>query len=274
MQHRDGEDEGEIEPVGDVDVRLGAPHDGAEEHQEIRHPHDGQPEIGVPFRLGVFLRLRDAEQIAGAGDDDEEIVAEHDEPRRQIAGEPRAAGALHDIERGGDQHVAAEGEDHRRGVQRAQAAERDPRQIEIEDRKGQFAGDVEADGEAGDAPEHGGDGRELDRAHVVVRLAVDGQRCRLGRAVVVAIDDGEHRRDAGGGEQIGVERVFRRIGLGRDHDRQQRQRREGQRQASLAEGHGFLRSERVRHTAIPLSGRPGNRRGRSGKYPPRPRYSL
>ena len=178
MQHRDGDDEGEIEPVGDVDVRLGAPHDGAEEDQQIGHPDDGQPEIGVPFRLGVFLRLRDAEQIAGAGDDDEEIVAEHDEPRRQIADEPRARGALHDVERGGDQHVAAEGEDHRRRVQRTQAAEGGPRQIEIEDRQGELAGDVEADGEAGDAPEHGGDGREFDRAEIVVRLAVDGQRRR------------------------------------------------------------------------------------------------
>ena len=70
----------------------------------------------------------------------------------------------------------------------------------LSDGKRQLAGDVEPDGEAGDAPEHGGDGRELDRAHVVVGLAVDGQRRLLGRPFVVAIDDGEHRRDAGGGE--------------------------------------------------------------------------
>jgi hypothetical protein len=99
-------------------MRLLAANDGAEEDQEISHPHDGQPEIGVPFRLGIFLRLSDAEQIAGAGNENEEIVAEHDEPGRKVAGEPRAAGALHDIERRADQYVAAEGEDHRRGVQR------------------------------------------------------------------------------------------------------------------------------------------------------------
>ena len=39
MQDRDGDDEGEIEPVGDVDVRLGAPHDGSEIDQQINHPH-------------------------------------------------------------------------------------------------------------------------------------------------------------------------------------------------------------------------------------------
>ncbi len=138
MQHRDRDDEGEIEPVGDVDVRLRAPHEGAEEDQQIGHPDDRQPQVGIPFRLGIFLALRDAEQIAGAGDHDEEIVAEHDEPGREIAGEARAAGALHDIERGREQHIAAEGEDHRRGMQRPEAAERDPGQIEIEHRKGEL----------------------------------------------------------------------------------------------------------------------------------------
>ena len=216
MQHRDGEDESEIEPVGDVDVRLGAPHDGAKKDQEIDHPHDRQEQVGVPFRLGIFLGLRNAEQIAGAGNDDEEIVAEHDKPRRDLAGQPRAAGALHDIERRRDQHVAAKREDHRRCVQRPQAAEGDPGQIEIENRKCQLKRDVESDGEAGNAPEHGGDGRELDRPHVVVGLAIDRQRRRRCRALVVAIDDGKHRRDAGGRKEIGVERVFRRVGLGGD----------------------------------------------------------
>src|ERR1035437_9952468 len=82
--------------------------------------------------IGAFLRLSDAEQIAGAGNENEKIVAEHDEPGRKVAGEPRAAGALHDIERRADQYVAAEGEDHRRGVQRTQPPEGGPRQIEIE----------------------------------------------------------------------------------------------------------------------------------------------
>ena len=181
MQHRDGQDEGEIEPVGDVDVRLGAPHDGAEKNQEVDDPDDGEPQVGVPLRLGVFLGLGDAEQIAGAGNDDEEIVAEHDEPRRDVAGETGAAGPLHHVERGPDQHVAAEREDHRRGVQRPDAPERDPRQIEIEDREGELERRPQADRESGNAPEHGRDGRELDRPHIVVGLAVDGQRRQFGR---------------------------------------------------------------------------------------------
>ena len=153
-----------------------APHDGAEEDQEIGHPHDGQPQVGVPFRLGIFLRLGDAEQIAGAGDDDEEVVAEHDEPGRDVADEPGAAGPLHDVERGRDQHVAAEGEDHRRGMQRPDAAERDPGQIEIEHRKCELERGPKADRESGDAPEHRSDGRKFDRPDVVVGLAVDRER--------------------------------------------------------------------------------------------------
>ena len=251
MQHRDREDEGEIEPVGDVDVRLAAPHDGAEKDQEVDDPDDREPQIGVPFRLGIFLRLGDAEQIAGAGDDDEEIVAEHHEPGRDVAGEARAAGALHHVERGRDQHVAAEGEDHRRGVQRPDAAERDPGQIEIEHRKGELERGPQADREAGDAPEHRGDGRELDRPHIVVGLAVDRQRRQLGRPVVVAIDDRERRGDAGGGEQIGVEGVFRRVGIRRDEDRKQRQRREGERRSALADGHALARDWRMRHLVVP-----------------------
>ena len=211
----------------------------AEEDQQIGDPDHGQPQIGVPFGLGVFLRLRDAEQIAGAGDDDEEVVAEHHEPGRDVAGEPRAAGALHDVERGRDQHVAAEGEDHRRGVQRPDAAEREPRQVEIEHRKGELERGPEPDREARDAPEHRGDGRELHRPHIVVRLAVDLERRRRGRAIEVPVEDREDGRDAGRPEQKGVEGIFRRVRLGGDHDGQQRQRGERKRRPALAERHRF-----------------------------------
>ena len=70
MQHRDRQDEGEIEPVRHEDVGLLAAEDGAEEHQQIGDPDDGEPQVGVPFRLGVFLALGDAEQVACSGDQD------------------------------------------------------------------------------------------------------------------------------------------------------------------------------------------------------------
>ena len=132
MQHGDGDDEGEVEPVGHVDVRFLALHERAEEHQEIGDPDDGEPEIDIPFGLGIFAALGDAEQIAGGGQDDEQLVAPEHEPGEIAEGQLRAAGALDDIEAGADQRVAAKGEDHRRGVQRPQPAEIEPFEIGVQ----------------------------------------------------------------------------------------------------------------------------------------------
>ncbi len=189
----------------------------------------------------------DAEEIASAGDDDEEIVSEDDEPGRDAAGEARAASSLHDVKRGRNQDIPAKCEDHRRSVKWTQAAESNPRQVKIEERKRKLARDVEPDREPGNAPAHCRDARELDRPHVVVGLAIDCQRRRFDRTLVIAVDDGEHSRDAGSSKQIGVERKFRRIGFGCDDDRQQCQCREGERRAPLTDRHCFSGSERVRH---------------------------
>ena len=233
MQHGDRQDEGEIEPVGHEDVGLLAAEDGAEEHQQIGDPDDRQPDVGVPFGLGVFLALGDAEQVARPGDQDEEVVAEDDEPRREVAGEAGPAGALHDVERRREQHVAAEGEDHRRGMQRPQAAEVEPRR-DVQIGECELGGDVDADGHAGEAPEQRQDGRDLDRAEVIVRQAVDLER-RPGRVPpVVALENGD---DAGRGAdhaQTHVEGVCRLDRLGRDKETEQRQDREDRDQADFA----------------------------------------
>jgi 23S rRNA (cytosine1962-C5)-methyltransferase len=55
VQHRDGDDERQIEPVRDVDMLFLALPDRAEEDEEVDHPDQREPEIGVPRRLGVFL---------------------------------------------------------------------------------------------------------------------------------------------------------------------------------------------------------------------------
>jgi 23S rRNA (cytosine1962-C5)-methyltransferase len=75
VQHRDGDDEGEIEPVRDVDVRFLAAGERAEEDQQVDHPDHGQQQVCVPFGFGVLLALGNAEQVAGARDRDEELEA-------------------------------------------------------------------------------------------------------------------------------------------------------------------------------------------------------
>ena len=174
---------------------------------------------------------------------DEEVVAEHDEPRREIAGEARAAGALHDIERGREQHVAAEGEDHRRGVQRPQAAEVEPGR-DVQPGKGEFEGDVDADRHARHAPEQRREGAELDGAEIVVRLAVDLER-RLRRPRRVALEDGEDARRGGDHAERHVERVGRLDGLGGGIKARQRQDGQHRRQPDFAAAHRLSRRDRL-----------------------------
>ena len=68
----------------------------------------------------------------------------------------RLAGALHDVVAGREQRAAAEGEDHRIGVQRPQAAVAQPGDAEVQLRPGQLRGDDHAHQHAHHAPQHGG----------------------------------------------------------------------------------------------------------------------
>jgi hypothetical protein len=60
-------------------MRLLALDDRTHEHRQIGDPDDGQPQVDVPFGLGIFLRLGDAEQVTGRGQHDEQLVSPEDE---------------------------------------------------------------------------------------------------------------------------------------------------------------------------------------------------
>ena len=219
MQHGDGDDEAQVEPVGNVDVRFLALEQRAHEDRQIGHPDDGEPDVDIPLRLGIFLGLGYAHQIAGGGQDDEQLVAPEYEPGQVAERQAGAAGALQDVEAGADQRIAAEGKDHRRRVQWAQAAEIGDWPVEIEDRKGELRGDDDADEEAGDAPEHGGDDTGADDA---VHVAIG--RCRLAGGEIITAqrkDNGEHtgRRKYPG---MGCKQFVVRV-CNRQHGAEQRQ---------------------------------------------------
>src|SRR3546814_19000515 len=61
--------------------------------------------------------------------------------------------------------IAAEGEDRRRGVQRAQPAEGRPFKMHVEQREGELQRDEDAGGEGGDPPEGRGDHEGADDLH-------------------------------------------------------------------------------------------------------------
>ena len=248
MQHRDRQDEGEVEPVRHKDVRLLAPVERAQEDQQIDDPDDGQPEVGVPLGLSVFLAVRDAEQVACAGDQDEEVVAEHHEPGRQVARQARPAGALDHIERRRQQHVAAESEDHGGGVQRPQAPEVEPwRNIEVGER--QFEGDIDADGHAGQTPEKGHQCRELDRTEIVVRQPVDFERWRLGRPRVVTLEDREDGNGSGERSKPHVECEGRFDRPGCNKNAKQAKEREDRNKPPLAAPKRLRLRDRVHFTS-------------------------
>ena len=98
VQHGNRHDEAQVEPVRHIDMWLLACQDRAEERDEIGNPDDRQPDIDIPFRLRIFASLRYAEQIAGGGHDDEEVVAPEHEPAEIAAEQARPTGSLHHVE--------------------------------------------------------------------------------------------------------------------------------------------------------------------------------
>ena len=197
MQQRDGDDEGQVEPVGDIDMRLGALQDGAHEHHQIGDPHDGQPQVHIPFRLGIFARLGDAEHIAGGRQHDEQLIAPENEPGEIAIGQPRPAGALHHVKARRQQRIAAKGEDHGRGVQRPQPPEGGELQIEVQQREGELGGDHHPHQQPDDAPEAGGDHPGADDIILVFLLGMIRQDpcARGGEAGAPQGEDGgDHRR--------------------------------------------------------------------------------
>ena len=179
VQHRDRDDKREIEPVGDINMRFLAAREGRHENQKIGHPDECEPDIHVPFRLGIFLGLRDPEEISGCGEDEEQLVAPEHEPRRDIAGETGPAGTLYNVERRRNKYIAAKSENNRRCMKRAQPAEIGPGQIEVQDREGKLQCKPETHGKSDNAPES-----RRDNAGTHDPFIIDRNAIAIGRAYI------------------------------------------------------------------------------------------
>ena len=196
-------------------MRLLALQDRAEEDDEIGDPDDGEPEIDIPLGLGIFAALGDAEQVAGRRHDDEELVAPEDEPAEIAAEEPCPRGALHDIKRGGDQRVAAEGEDDGGCVQRPHAAEVEPG-LDVEIRVRQLQRHHDADEKADDTPDHRGDDAVFH--HLVEIEAGVGSRLRR-EAHPTQHDDRAAEKHEEQHPHMGLEKVVPREGRAQEGDK-------------------------------------------------------
>ena len=169
MQHCDRHDEGQIEPVRDIDMRLMTLQQGSDEHRQIRNPHHGDPDINKPFRFGIFATLGNPHHIAECGHDDEQLIAPENECRKRLAAiKRRAAGPLHDIDRRCQKSVTAKGKNHRRSMQRPQATEIQKFIIEIKRRKCELPGDEIARQKSDDAPKYGRQCAPAHNVHIII----------------------------------------------------------------------------------------------------------
>jgi len=167
VQHRHGQDEAQEKPVGDIDMRLRPLDDRADEDNGIADPDDREPEIDIPFGFGIFLGLGHAQQIAGGGQHDEQLVAPENKAGEAGEGQPRPASALDDIETCRDQRIASESKNNGRCVQRAEAPEGGIFQPQIEHGKGELEGDIQTHCKTRHAPEQGRDHAPADRIVVI-----------------------------------------------------------------------------------------------------------
>ena len=154
VQHRHDQDERHVVPVGDVDVRFLPPCQRADVDQEIGDPDDHQQDVGIPFRLGIFLGLGEAHQVAARGQHAKQVVADEHEPGAELVGQACARRALQDMEGRGDQRVAAEAEDDAGRVDGPQAPEARPCRVEGQVRPCEQRGDPHADGHGDHGPDH------------------------------------------------------------------------------------------------------------------------
>ncbi|MHC2487495.1 hypothetical protein ACVII0_001287 [Sinorhizobium meliloti] len=175
VQDRHDHDEGHVVPVGDVDVRLPAARQRSDVEDEIGDPDDDEPEVGIPFRLGIFLRLRHTHEIAGHCQDAEEVVAEQHEPRTELICQPGARGPLNNMERRCNQGVAAEPENDPGCMSGSDPSEARPGRVEIEARPSKLRRRPDADEHAEDRPEQCEPDADLDGIVVVAR---DARRVR------------------------------------------------------------------------------------------------
>ncbi|OIQ70167.1 hypothetical protein GALL_482250 [mine drainage metagenome] len=169
VEQGDGDDVSAEEPVGDIDMRGLALEHRPEEHHGIGHPGDDDQQADRPLLFGIFLAAGDPQRVGEGAEHDHRRPAPEGE-LGQFGGEQRhLTGALHDVVRSGEQRGAAEAENHRVGMQRAQPPPTQPFHAEGHVRPHQLGGDEHPHQHADHCPDQGHD-RELAHDRIVESL--------------------------------------------------------------------------------------------------------
>ncbi len=169
MQHRDHQHERHVEPDRHVEVLHLPPRDGAEEVDREHNPDHRDQDVDRPDELGILLRFRQAQRQGDRGADDDQLPAPEVQARQRVVEHPGLQQPLHRVVDPREADIAAEGEDHRVGVQGPEPSECRPRQAEVRRPPGDLQGDPHPHEHADDGP---GDGRDHEQLHD--RIIVQG----------------------------------------------------------------------------------------------------
>ncbi|MNI10408.1 hypothetical protein D3C73_635210 [compost metagenome] len=178
VQHGDHHDERAEEPVADVDVLGLALHHSGEEHDGVGDPDHSHPHRAGELDLGVFLGGGVTHRQADQHDHDHRLPAPKRERGQRVREQPHLAGTLHRVVTGGELRAAGKTENHQAGVQRPQAAEGGPRQVQVHLGPHQLRGDPHAHRHPHDAPEHG---RHDELADDLVVVGLSDSCCAHGQ---------------------------------------------------------------------------------------------
>ncbi len=117
VQHRRNQDERAEEPVTHIDVLGLALHDRAEEHADVRHPHQRDQDVDRPLQFRVFLGAGEALWKRDDCKHDHSLPTPEGEGRESVGEQTRLASALNHVIGRGKQCATTECEDHRVCVQ-------------------------------------------------------------------------------------------------------------------------------------------------------------
>jgi hypothetical protein len=171
VQQTDRNDERAVVPVRHVDVADAPTHQTSEEHHAEADPHHRDENGDNPLWLGIFLATGRAKRHRHHGKYADQLPAPERKLGKSTQCQSRLTGALHHVIAGAHQRAAAEAEDHPEGVVRADMAESQPWDVEVQSGPHQLRGGINTDRHADDSP-HRSAQQELAHDLVVVILGI------------------------------------------------------------------------------------------------------
>jgi len=172
VQDGDGDDAGDVEPERDIQMPLPPPGDGPEEVHRKGHPDHGDRDVDRPFELGVLLGLGEPERQGERRGDDDQLPSPEVKGAETVTVHPRLQESLSRVVGPGEERVPREGEDDRVGMERAEPAEREPGNVEVEGRVGELEGDQKPHQHPDQAPDEGGK-HEFSDNGIIVRKRIE-----------------------------------------------------------------------------------------------------